>query len=57
MQREYDSCFKQQKERMFESDEKRALLKKREQFLEEYMSGCDGHATDRIVDYIAGNRG
>ena len=57
VQQEYDSCFKQQKERMFESDEKRALLKKREQFLEEYMSGCDGHATDRIVDYIVGNRG
>lgn len=35
-----------------QSDEKRALLKRREQFLESYMSGCDGLATERIAEYI-----
>lgn len=34
------------------SEEKRQMRKQREQFLECYMSSCDGHATDRIVEYI-----
>lgn len=33
-------------------DEKRALLERRERFLESYMSGCDGRATERIAEYI-----
>lgn len=33
-------------------EENRALRKQREQFLEDYMIGCDGQATERIVEYI-----
>lgn len=33
-------------------EENRVLRKRREQFLECYMSGCDGQATERIVGYI-----
>lgn len=35
-----------------QSEEKRQMRKQREYFLERYMSSCDGHATDRIVEYI-----
>lgn len=34
--------------------EKGAHRKQREQFLENYMSACDGHATERIAEYILG---
>ena len=27
---------------------------KTEDFIKSYMSGCDGHATERIADYIMG---
>lgn len=34
------------------TDEMRIFRKQREQFLETYMENCDGHATDRIVEYV-----
>lgn len=52
VKQEYEAYTKHREEKSFKLDDKRELLKKREQFLEEYMSGCDGHATDRIADYI-----
>lgn len=52
VQQEYLAYRQENTYNKVQSDEVRIFRKQREQFLETYMESCDGHATDRIVEYV-----
>lgn len=52
VQQEYLAYRQENTYNKVQSDEMRIFRKQREQFLETYMGSCDGHATDRIVEYV-----
>lgn len=57
VQQEYLAYQQEKNYNKVQLDEMRAFRKRREQFLECYMSGCDGQATERILEYIQNRRG
>lgn len=52
IEQEYLAYCQQKKYNKVQSDENQMRQKKREQFIQTYMQNCDGHATDRILEYI-----
>lgn len=52
VQQEYLAYRSEKNYNKVQIEENRMLRKRREQFLEDYMCGCDGQATGRIVEYI-----
>ena len=57
VQQEYLAYQQEKNYNKVQLDEMRAFRKRREQFLECYMSGCDGQATERILEYIQNRKG